>query len=170
MIGAVLGFFILTLMARGKRRRHSREIDVTLNTGMPSAETALGRKAREILASKEAKLHTPPPVHGTARWAGVEDAARLLFVDSTSPAGDRALRLGTLVTDEGDTGYAVKACYPGHLLTVAARGQGKSATQIVENLRTYNAVIRRLVLVLRAGCRPAARRIPGVGQRLPIPD
>jgi type IV secretion system protein VirD4 len=39
--------------------------------------------------------------------------------------------------DDLGSGLSLVAHYPGHLLTVAPTGQGKSATQIVENLRRY---------------------------------
>ena len=39
------------------------------------------------------------------------------------------------------TGLSLVARYPGHLLTVAPTGQGKSATQIVENLRRYTGSV-----------------------------
>lgn len=133
------------LFGGGRRRREQQrtrgEVDATFNTGLPSRETALGRKAREIAEAQEAKLHTPPPVHGTARWATPADAVTLINGDVLrgKRGGSRGIRMGTLMGSAGeDTGLPLVANYPGHLLTVAGTGQGKSATQIVQNLLTYN--------------------------------
>ncbi|RUO98596.1 type IV secretory system conjugative DNA transfer family protein [Hyphomicrobium sp.] len=136
MVGLLIGFFIIAML-RGRRRRKQtgREINSTLNTGLPSYETALGRKAREIVAAQDDKLKSPPPIHGSARWGHEVDAASLC-----GDGGEErrpSLRLGGLINEDGDTGLDVRATYPGHILTVAATGQGKSATQIIENLLTY---------------------------------
>lgn len=137
-----LGMWMVT---RGKRRRDRRrtqgEVDATFQTGLPSNETAMGRKAREVAAAQDAKLHAPPPVHGTARWATPADAITLINGDLLRGrrTGNRCLQLGTLMGPNGeDTGMPLAATYPGHILTVAGTGQGKSATQIVQNLLTYN--------------------------------
>ncbi len=138
-IGVMLGMIILKMIFGGRRSKQTgREINSTLNTGLPSYETALGKKAREIVAAQQEKLASPPPIHGSARW-GHELDADSLCLDNTSRADGegRTLRLGGLINDDGDTGLAVRASYPGHILTVAATGQGKSATQIIENLLTY---------------------------------
>ncbi len=131
-----------------KERRHRRktnqdEINATLTTGLPSTQTALGRRAREVADAQAAKLASPPPVHGTARWGRAEDAPGLLSGNRLRTiTGSRSLRLGNLMGDDGeDTGLAIEATYPGHILTVAATGQGKSATQIVENLLTYTGSV-----------------------------
>lgn len=135
-IAFLIGMFILALFGKRRRRKQTgREINATLNTGLPSHETALGRKAREIVAAQEAKLRTPPPIHGSARWGHELDAAAL--VREPDAGISHTLRLGGLINDDGDTGLEVHAQYPGHILTVAATGQGKSATQIVENLLHY---------------------------------
>ena len=59
------------------RKRNQREIETTLGTGMPSVETAVGQKAKEVSEAQAQKLATPPPVHGSARWDSREDAAAL---------------------------------------------------------------------------------------------
>lgn len=138
-IGLLLGMFILSLFRGGKRRKQTgREINSTLNTGLPSYETALGKKAREIVAAQEAKLASPPPIHGTARWGHELDAAALC--DQSADSG-RSIRFGNLINDDGETPLDVRASYPGHMLTVAATGQGKSATQIIENLLAYRGSV-----------------------------
>ncbi|WP_081796646.1 type IV secretory system conjugative DNA transfer family protein [Rhodomicrobium udaipurense] len=53
----------------------------------------------------------------------------------------RGLYLGELMDGDHTTGHPLVARYPGHLLTVAPTGQGKSATQIVENLRRYSGSV-----------------------------
>lgn len=134
------------------RRRNRLEVDATLGTGLPSAETAVGRRAKEVSEAQAEKLREPPPVHGSARWAGPEDAASLIDVRHFDEAGrgSRNLYLGTLLVDDvgagpgtigHDTGLPLVARYPGHLLTVAGTGQGKSATQIIANLMTYRGSV-----------------------------
>lgn len=134
------------------RRRNKQEIDATFETGMPSAETAVGQKAKAVADAQAQKLAAPPPVHGSARWATTEDAAALIDPEHFSKAarGSRNLYLGSLLTDPGfgvaddpsnDTGLPLVAKYPGHLLTVAGTGQGKSATQIIANLMTYKGSV-----------------------------
>ena len=110
---------------------------------MPTEDTALGRIAREVAAAQEEKLRSPPPIHGTARWATVGDALPLIEANQLrGTAGTRGLRLGTLLGEDGrDTAMPLVARYPGHLLTVAGTGQGKSATQIVDNLLHYNGSV-----------------------------
>lgn len=124
------------LRKRKERKRVEREISHTQKTGMPSPDTALGKKAREVAEAEEAKLHSPPPIHGSARWAQVADARDMI---GTGPG--RELFLGYLIQDDGHSGPPVVARYPGHLLTVAGTGQGKSATQIVANLLTYTGSV-----------------------------
>jgi len=44
-IGFLIGMFILSMFRGGRRRKQTgREINSTLNTGLPSYETALGKK------------------------------------------------------------------------------------------------------------------------------
>lgn len=142
-------FYALMLMAvaigawfGGRKRRQQRaaearrEIETTLTTGLPSPETALGRKAQEVAEADRTKLQTPPPIHGSARWATTADLTAM--IPPAPPAqGSRELMFGTLVEGDNDTGLPLVARYPGHLLTVAGSGQGKSATQLVGNLMTY---------------------------------
>ncbi len=88
------------------------------------------------------KLRTPPPVHGTARWGEATDALGLVDGNKLRPLyGNRGLLLGELIEGEHDSGLPLVARYPGHLLTVAATGQGKSATQIVANLLSYSGSV-----------------------------
>lgn len=127
---------VKTWRKRAERKRLEREIGHTRQTGLPPPETELGRKAREAMEAQERKLVTPPPIHGSARWATVTDAAALV---GRKPG--RELLLGYLMDGDGDTGTPIVARYPGHLLTVAGTGQGKSATQIVANLMTYTGSV-----------------------------
>jgi type IV secretion system protein VirD4 len=117
---------------RAERKRLEEEIRHTKTTGLPSPDTAIGRRAREALEAEQEKLRNPPPVHGTARWGTQADAEHMIGV---RPGNE--LLLGFLIQGEQATGIPIVARYPGHLLTVAATGQGKSATQIIANLITY---------------------------------
>lgn len=121
---------------RAERKRLEEEIRHTKKTGLPSPETAIGRKAREALEAEQEKLRNPPPVHGTARWGTQADAEHLI---GSRPGHE--LLLGFLIQGEQPTGTPIVARYPGHLLTVAATGQGKSVTQIIANLITYRGSV-----------------------------
>lgn len=121
---------------RAERKRVEREIRHTQRTGLPSPDTAVGRKAREVAQAEQDKLKAPPPVHGTARWGTVADAPSMVGVQP-----GRELFLGFLMENGCDTRTPLVARYPGHLLTVAGTGQGKSATQIVFNLLTYTGSV-----------------------------
>jgi type IV secretion system protein VirD4 len=134
------GYFLSTAPRRRRaRQRTTAEIETARQTAMPTVETALGRIARDVAAAQEEKLRSPPPIHGTARWANGHDVYNLVDGNQLrSVTGTLGLRLGTLMADDGaDTGPPLVARYPGHLLTVAGTGQGKSATQIVDNLMNY---------------------------------
>ena len=126
--------------ASGAKRAAARPSSLSMATrkGFRHPVTAIGRKAREIADAQEEKLHNPPPVHGTARWGSADDAAALI---APPVAAGRGLYLGELMDGSKSTGLPLVARYPGHLLTVAPTGQGKSATQIVENLRRYTGSV-----------------------------
>lgn len=152
LVVAAVGLWIGGWAHRKRHRRRSQtEVTTTLETGMPSGETALGQKAKEVAAAEAQKMATPPPVHGSARWATREDARRLIdpFHWDKAPDGSRSLSLGMLMEEgEGpperpgdDTVLPVVVRYPGHVLTVAGTGQGKSATQIIANLLTYKGSV-----------------------------
>lgn len=119
-----------------ERKRTEREISHTRKTGLPSPDTALGRKARQVADAEEAMLRAPPPIHGTARWGTIADARDMIGVRP-----GRELFLGFMMQPDGSGGPPLVARYPGHLLTVAGTGQGKSATQIVFNLLTYTGSV-----------------------------
>ena len=123
---------------REARKRTAIELYHGQEEGLPAPGSAIGRKAREIAQAQEQKLRNPPPVHGTARWGSAEDAAALI---ANAVAAGRGLYLGELMDGDQGTGLSLVAHYPGHLLTVAPTGQGKSATQIVENLRRYTGSV-----------------------------
>lgn len=121
---------------RAERKRIEREIGHTRKTALPPPETELGRKAREAMEAQEQKLNAPPPIHGSARWGTAADATAMVGLRP-----GRELLLGYLIENDQDTGTPIVARYPGHMLTVAATGQGKSATQIVANLLTYTGSV-----------------------------
>lgn len=121
---------------RAEWKQREREIRHTRETGMPSPDTALGRKAREVAQAEEEKLRSPPAVYGSARWGTADDARDMIGVRP-----GRELFLGRLMNEDGSSGPPLVARYPGHLLTVAGTGQGKSATQIVFNLLTYEGSV-----------------------------
>jgi type IV secretion system protein VirD4 len=141
LIIAALGWWIgSSLRRRRARRRTTEEINHTLQTGLPAPESAVGRKAREVAKAQAARLTNPPPVHGSARWATAADIGDLAGTWSPD-AGTDGLLLGELGTGDGARELPLTAHYPGHLLTVASTGQGKSATQIVANLHTYKGSV-----------------------------
>ena len=141
IIGLLLGVFMWMASARRRRRERehtSTEIDHTLQTGLPAPQSAVGRKAQEVAEAQATKLAAPPPIHGSARWATAEDAARLLDGNGlVGLTGSDGLTLGYFDDQPTEPGVPLVARYPGHLLTVAGTGQGKSATQIVANLHSY---------------------------------
>ncbi len=153
LICAALGWWIGSRKRRNaERQRNQREVEATLQRGMPAPETAIGQKAQEVAEAQAKKLSTPPPIHGSARWATETDASSLIEPThwERSRRGNRNLFLGNLLADAGlpspdepgrDTGLPLVVQYPGHILTVAGTGQGKSATQIIGNLLTYNGSV-----------------------------
>ena len=60
------------------REKTSGEINATLETGMPSPDSAVGKKAKAVAEAQAQKLADPPPVHGSARWATADDASAVL--------------------------------------------------------------------------------------------
>jgi len=138
---------------RRKRQRNQKELEATFETGLPSPQTAVGQKAKEVADAQAQRLNAPPPVHGSARWAGDGDVTAITDPKHFEKAvrGSRKLYLGTLLHDggyaaaPGDAGFDTRTplvcAYPGHLLTVAGTGQGKSATQIIANLLTYRGSV-----------------------------
>lgn len=132
-----LGRWLFDAMRKhAERKQREREIRHTRETGMPSTDTAVGRKAREVAQAEEEKLRSPPAIYGSARWGTAVDASDMI---GTRP-GDE-LFLGRLMNEDDSSGPPLVARYPGHLLTVAGTGQGKSATQIVFNLLTYTGSV-----------------------------
>lgn len=125
-----------SMRKRAERKRIAREIRHTRETGLPGPDTAIGRKARQVADAEEAMLRAPPPIHGTARWGTLDEARDMIGVRP-----GRELLLGFLMQDDGSSGAPLVARYPGHLLTVAGTGQGKSATQIIFNLLTYTGSV-----------------------------
>jgi type IV secretion system protein VirD4 len=147
-----LGFMLLCLAvgywigsARRRRRMREqtrREVEHALKTGLPDPSHAVGRKAQEVAEAAERKLVDPPPVHGTARWATAADVVGLLDGNRLAEVqGTDGLLLGELIDGGADTGLPLVARYPGHILTVAGTGQGKSATQLVANLHRYDGSV-----------------------------
>lgn len=86
------------------------------------------RAAYEIRDKQSAMRRNPPPVHGSARWATVEEvSAAGLF----RPTGAGLLNLGSC------EGQPVNWNGESHLLTVAPTRTGKSTMQIIPNLLAY---------------------------------
>ena len=127
-----------TQAARSASTHRHRACITARRKGFRRPARAIGRKAREIANAQEQKLHNPPPVHGTARWGSAEDAAALIATRLQPGAVSISASSWTVTKS---TGLSLVARYPGHLLTVAPTGQGKSATQIVENLRRYTGSV-----------------------------
>ena len=94
----------------------------------PQAILEQARQAYALRDKQEALRNDPPPVHGSARWATADDLTR---ADLFRPTSDRTLNLGTF---DGDP---VNWDGESHLLTVAPTRTGKSAMQVIPNLRTY---------------------------------
>lgn len=143
-LGFAIGWWIGNMRKRkAARRRTADEIRATLETGLPSNETALGRRTAEIREAQERKLQSPPPVHGSARWATEADVTSLLDGNRLATVnGSRGLTLGRMMRpDDTDTDIPLVVRYPGHLLTVAGTGQGKAVTQIVANLLSYSGSV-----------------------------
>jgi len=136
-----LGWWIGSSIWRNRtRRRTTDEINHTLQTGLPKPESAVGRKAQEVAEAQALRLLAPPPVHSSARWATAADIGGLRGHWSPQGGTDNLL-LGELESPQGAGPTQLVARYPGHLLTVAGTGQGKSATQIVANLHTYRGSV-----------------------------
>jgi len=86
------------------------------------------RQAYALRDKQEAMRRDPPPVHGSARWAKLEDVEQSgLF----RPTANRTLNLGRF------DGRPVNWDGESHLLTVAPTRTGKSAMQVIPNLRAY---------------------------------
>jgi len=86
------------------------------------------RQAYALRDKQEAMRRDPPPVHGSARWATRDDVAQAGLFRSLN---GRTLNLGTF------HGESVNWDGESHLLTVAPTRTGKSAMQVIPNLRTY---------------------------------
>ena len=87
---------------------------------------AFAQPARHLRLPPAARLERAAArrVQGRRQLALELDAAAL--VREPDAGISHTLRLGGLINDDGDTGLEVHAQYPGHILTVAATGQGKS--------------------------------------------
>ena len=138
MACAALGWWIGSARKRAREReRVRREIQHVEDTGIPSPDTAIGKRAKIVQEAQAHALREPPPVHGTARWGTSHDAGAMLAPDWSVHEPSYDLWLGELIEDDRDTQVPLVARYPGHLLSVAGTGQGKSVTQIVSNLLSY---------------------------------
>lgn len=139
---AALGWWIGSGLRRYRRRRETRQqVDHALDTGLPSPDTVMGKKVQEIAQAEAEKLVSPPPVHGSARWGCAVDAEMLISPYWSQQTPSDGIWLGTLIDSDRETELPLVARYPGHILTVAGTGQGKSATQIVPNLLTYDGAV-----------------------------
>ena len=95
------------------------------------------KRARTEAANREKLLANPPPLHGSARWAGAADLTRFL----KGRAGfdhPRSILLGTFRNEDG---LSAPAYFhwddDGHLLSLAATRSGKAVTTIIPNLLRY---------------------------------
>ncbi|XHC12449.1 type IV secretory system conjugative DNA transfer family protein [Labrenzia sp. ac12] len=120
-----------------KRRLQQEGFDpITIEAATEAV--AAGRDPRPILEQaqqayalrdkQEAMRRNPPPIHGSSRWATREDVVQAgLF----RQASGRTLNLGRF------DGMPINWDGESHLLTVAPTRTGKSAMQVIPNLRTY---------------------------------
>lgn len=103
-------------------------VDAVAAGRSPRAILENARQASILREKQTAMRRNPPPVHGSARWATYDDAdAAGLF----RPTSGRTLNLGTM------QGRPINWDGESHLLTVAPTRTGKSAMQVIPNLRTY---------------------------------
>ncbi|HEX3872265.1 MAG TPA: type IV secretory system conjugative DNA transfer family protein, partial [Pirellulales bacterium] len=91
------------------------------------------KKERE---EREALLLNPPPLHGSAKWAGMNELKPFLrrresFDDPSS------ILLGAFAGENDDPSGFVHWDGDGHLLTVAPTRTGKAVTTIIPNLLRY---------------------------------
>lgn len=138
------GFF-RDLKAKGAYGRALRDYDAETAEAVAAAVRA-GRDPRAILeranrqkherAERERLLASPPPLHGSARWAAVSDLGPLLrgreaFDDP------RSILLGGIADDRDRVAGFLHWDDDGHLLTLAPTRTGKAVTTIIPNLLRY---------------------------------
>jgi type IV secretion system protein VirD4 len=112
-----------------------------------AAAIAAGRNPQPILeradqrrterAERDELLTSPPPLHGSAAWAGAKDLAKFLR-GRDSFDDPRSILLGSFLEDGAlePSGF-VHWDGDGHLLTLAPTRAGKSVTTIIPNLLRY---------------------------------
>lgn len=91
------------------------------------------RKERQ---EREALLASPPPLHGSARWASLDDLGtslrgREVFDDP------RSILLGAVVSEQNRLAGFLHWDDDGHLMTLAPTRTGKAVTTIIPNLLRY---------------------------------
>lgn len=145
---SIIKFDPLKNLGTGSRSSgNSTSINFALKLGEAVYRLTRNRKMRERMEedrkryeeSLENTIKSPPPVHGSARWA-TEDDLRKAGVLKPLTAFDTpsSILLGVLRSPE--TGQALGQLHwdgKGHLVTVAPTQTGKSATMIVPNLLRY---------------------------------
>ena len=92
----------------------------------PTPILEVGRKAEMLRRHKEELRRSPPPLHGSARWATADDVAPI-----THQPLETSIQLGTC------KGQSLRWNGQSHLLTVAPTRTGKATMQIVPNLLSY---------------------------------
>lgn len=112
-----------------------------------TAAISAGRNHRPILERAEQRkresqeqaqlIATPPPLHGSAVWAGAADLQRLLKGREAFNHPSSILLGSFLEADAVQPAGFIHWDGEGHLLTVAPTRAGKSVTTIVPNLLRY---------------------------------
>lgn len=102
----------------------------------PAAILERAKRQQAERAEREQLLLTPPPLHGSARWAHVSDLGPMLrgreaFDDP------RSILLGAVLTDQERLAGFLHWDEDGHLLTIAPTRTGKAVTTIIPNLLRY---------------------------------
>lgn len=103
----------------------------------PDAIIERAERLRREREERDALLATPPPLHGSARWAGLADLGRGLR-DREAFDDPRSILLGTVMRADGK-GAAGFLHWDddGHLMTLAPTRSGKAITTIIPNLLRY---------------------------------
>lgn len=95
------------------------------------------RQSKRDREERDNLLKSPPPLHGSARWATTADLGSLLQGREAFAANPSSILLGA--HQDPETGHVGFLHWDdvGHLLTVAPTRAGKSVTTIVPNLLRY---------------------------------
>lgn len=102
----------------------------------PRTILARAKRQRQERAEREQLLTSPPPLHGSARWAAVSDLGPLLRGREAFD-NPRSIMLGAMTDDQDRLAGFLHWDDDGHLLTVAPTRTGKAVTTIIPNLLRY---------------------------------